>query len=326
MDTPAIVGAILIVMITIGYFSWLKMNANSTVTDLKIYPIKSCGAITLEAANATETGFENDRLAQISDSDGLFCTPRHKKYVKLFHIQPKLKTKTELLLSSPDVTHELKLDLNSSDTKTIDAVPMIGPTVKLQEYGDEVTKWIQQATGVGGLRLTRIGKEYKRLVKVNPDQNEKLPIDAPYVSLADEAPYLLTSTTSLQDLNKRLKARKSSPVDMSRFRPNIVISGLQPWEEDSLSRIRIGETAEFLVWQRCGRCTMTTIDQGTLERGPEPLATLKTFRERDNGQKNFGVHMIPVPGTMGSTIRVGDKLQILGYNKERKAEWKRLFG
>ena len=80
---------------------------------------------------------------------------------------------------------------------------------------------------------------------------------------------------------------------MQRFRPNIVVQGTLPWEEDTWKRIRIGGM-EFHVWQRCGRCAMTTIDRTTLERGPEPLATLSTFREREKGQRNFGMHMIPV--------------------------------
>ena len=111
---------------------------------------------------------------------------------------------------------------------------------------------------------------------------------------------------------------------MERFRPNIVISGLKAWEEDCLSKIRIGEV-EFNVWQRCGRCTMTTIDRASLARGPEPLATLSTFRERA-GQRNFGMHMIPVASTTNNIIRIGDKLEILEYDKERKAEWEKLFG
>lgn len=115
---------------------------------------------------------------------------------------------------------------------------------------------------------------------------------------------------------------------MRRFRPNIVIGGLEPWEEDSLKRIKIGPI-EFLVWQRCGRCTMTTIDRDTLKRCGKPLNTLSSFRERENGQRNFGVHMIPVLENVeseGMVISVGDKVEILEYNEERRSEWMRLFG
>ena len=104
------------------------------------------------------------------------------------------------------------------------AIPMIGPKVKLQDYGDEVARWLQTATGIENARLTGIGAGYKRIVEVNPDQGDKIPTeqDAP-LSLADEAPYLLTSTSSLKDLNQRMQKRGKDPVDMRRFRPNIVI-------------------------------------------------------------------------------------------------------
>ena len=71
---------------------------------------------------------------------------------------------------------------------------------------------------------------------------------------------------------------------------------------------------------------MTTIDRGTLARGPEPLATLNTFRE-SAGQRNFGMHMIPVVDEKeGMVVNVGDTVGVLEYDEERKEEWKKLFG
>mmetsp|Transcript_306 Transcript_306/g.633 ORF Transcript_306/g.633 Transcript_306/m.633 type:complete len:323 (-) Transcript_306:164-1132(-) len=239
----------------------------------------------------------------------------------------------------------------TSSTKL--CTPMTGPQVMLDDYGTDVAQWLCQAVGVpaGSISLTGIGKKYKRFVQVNPDQGEPLPPKSTTtstttseatstttssthaVSLADEAPYLLTSQASLRELNRRLKARGKPPVDMRRFRPNLVLGGgdLEPFVEDTWARIQIGSTAQFVVWQRCGRCTMTTVDRDSLERGPEPLATLSTFRERAHGQRNFGMHLIPVAGTYNERgavpiIKVGDKIQVLEYNAERLAEWKKLFG
>ena len=76
---------------------------------------------------------------------------------------------------------------------------------------------------------------------------------------------------------------------------------------------------------------MTTIDRDTLKRCGEPLTTLSTFRERDNGMRNFGMHLIPVldngdnENNMGN-ISVGDSIEILQYDEDRRAEWIRLFG
>ena len=70
---------------------------------------------------------------------------------------------------------------------------------------------------------------------------------------------------------------------------------------------------------------MTTIDRETLEYSAEPLATLSTFRERANGQRNFGIHMIPVEGVPeGALISVGGTVEIVEYDDARREEWQRL--
>eukprot|EP00242_Pyramimonas_sp_CCMP2087_P015780 CAMPEP_0198209092 /NCGR_PEP_ID=MMETSP1445-20131203/12405_1 /TAXON_ID=36898 /ORGANISM="Pyramimonas sp., Strain CCMP2087" /LENGTH=334 /DNA_ID=CAMNT_0043882727 /DNA_START=111 /DNA_END=1112 /DNA_ORIENTATION=- len=314
--------ALLIVVVTIFLLRRRQLVSSCpTVSELNIYPIKSCANIRVKEAIATELGFENDRIAQVSDQNGKYCTPREKKYAKLFHVKPTLK-QNKLVLSAAEADSSFELDLVDGKTKSTSAEPMIGPRVILQDHGDDFSSWLETATGIQGCRLTAIGDGYNREVEVNPDQNDPLPFAAPPVSLADEAPYLLTSDSSLADLNKRLTARGQTRVDMRRFRPNIVVSGLKPWQEDTLSKIRIGRV-EFHVWQRCGRCVMTTIDRDSLARGPEPLATLDTFRDRD-GQRNFGMHMVPVapvPVAGDNVIRLGDKLEILEYDETRKAEW-----
>jgi uncharacterized protein YcbX len=330
--------ALLVAGVTTVFF-WLqrsRLPITPAVSELNIYPLKSCANIRVQTAVATELGFQNDRIAQVSDKDGNYCTPRDRACTKLFHVKPTLvftdDNNTKLVLSAPQYADSsLEIDLvHHSKTKPTLAVPMTGPKVTLQDYGDDVASWLETVTSIKGCRLTVIGDGYQRTVEVNPDQKDPVPTTKdPMVSLADEAPYLLTSTSSLVDLNKRLKARGKDAVDMQRFRPNIVLSGLKPWEEDCLSKIRIGGKVEFHVWQRCGRCAMTTIDRESLTRGPEPLATLSTFREREGGQRNFGMHLVPVLPMMGNgdnVIRVGDKLEILEYDETRKAEWEKLFG
>mmetsp|Transcript_12412 Transcript_12412/g.24813 ORF Transcript_12412/g.24813 Transcript_12412/m.24813 type:complete len:394 (+) Transcript_12412:20-1201(+) len=331
-----------------------------SVQELYIYPIKSCGEIRLSSsAKVTPIGFEHDRILQVvskvdqknspSEPDWSFCTPREKRYEKLFHVKPTLmdgsNNNTNLKLSSKYVKEEFTLKLEevlsrfgSMVTRPTFSTTMGGASpVLLEDCGIKIAKWLEEATGITGCRLVGIGKNFYRFVKVNDDQGDDIPmihegyssygcgVPRPSVSLADEAPFLLTTRSSLADLNKRLG--KGKQVDMRRFRPNIVIDGLQPWEEDSLKRIRIG-AVEFHIWQRCGRCTMTTIDRDSLERCGEPLSTLSNFRERDNGQRNFGMHLIPArPWELKEErIFVGDEVEILEYDEERRVEWMRLFG
>lgn len=325
----------------VGYRNWCDKKSPS-VSQLLIYPIKSCAEMPLQQAKVTARGFEYDRIMQVTHaSTKEYCTPRDPQYAKLFHIQPTFLDKDldTLVLTAPNFQETCQVSLKPSSLSSKSCTPMTGPKVMLEDYGAVVSKWLCQVVGVptGTLSSTGIGKKYRRWVQVNPDQKEPLPTkntdktDQHPVSLADEAPFLLTSTASLRDLNQRLKARGKDPVDMRRFRPNIVISGdgIKPYMEDTWARIRIGgETtgAQFDVWQRCGRCTMTTIHRDSLQRGPEPLATLSTFRERAHGQRNFGIHLIPVDTGTVPIIKVGDKLEVLSYHADRLAEWETLFG
>mmetsp|Transcript_65274 Transcript_65274/g.123652 ORF Transcript_65274/g.123652 Transcript_65274/m.123652 type:complete len:347 (+) Transcript_65274:37-1077(+) len=300
------------------------------VTDLLIYPIKSCAEIRREIAVVGARGFEGDRVLQVTDSDGKFCTPRDKDKVRLFHVCCQLDDLDTLTLSYGDLK-PLSVSL-SKTTSTVRAKILGAPRPNdnyemLLDYGDEVATWLASATGIEGCRLTGIGPDYHRTVFVNPKQADDVPEEDAPVSLGDEAPYLLTTLASLCDLNRRLGERGQPAVDMRRFRPNMVLEGTRPWEEDSWKRIRIG-TAEFWVWQRCSRCVMTTIDRDTLERGPEPLKTMTTFRERAHGCRNFGMHLVPVAATAGAGIRlsIGDAVEVLEYDAERKAEWQQRFG
>ena len=74
---------------------------------------------------------------------------------------------------------------------------------------------------------------------------------------------------------------------------------------------------------------MTTIDRDTLERCGEPLKTLR-FRERANGQRNFGMHLIPVMESLGddsdNNVMVGDEIEVLEYDEERRKSGCICFG
>jgi uncharacterized protein YcbX len=122
------------------------------------------------------------------------------------------------------------------------------------------------------------------------------------VSFADGYPLLLTSEASLAELNRRLD--RALPMD--RFRPNLVIDGKVPFAEDDWARIRVGST-EFRVAKSCARCVVTTTDQRTGARGPEPLRTLASFRNV-GGKILFGENLIHEgPGP----VRLGDPVEVL---------------
>jgi uncharacterized protein YcbX len=153
------------------------------------------------------------------------------------------------------------------------------------------------------------------------------------VSFADGYPLLLIGEGSLANVNERLhdiyrdeEYGQKLPLPMNRFRPNLVVQGSDPFEEDNWSRIRVGE-AIFRVVKPCARCVMTTVDQARGEfDGKEPLKTISTFRMAKDVFPNsyeslgqtanavlFGENLIPEnPGT---TIRIGDEIEVLETRK-----------
>ena len=111
-------------------------------------------------------------------------------------------------------------------------------------------------------------------------------------NVADAFALLVTNESSLRDLNSRL----DRPLPMARFRPNLVLEGLEPFAEDDIDLIRLGNI-ELRCVKACLRCVVTTTDQMTGQReGNEPLRTLKKYRWRSMGGVAFGVNAIVLKG------------------------------
>ena len=175
------------------------------------------------------------------------------------------------------------------------AVEIWGESVPGESAGSEADSWLSLALGTP-CRLVHMAETTER--PVDPDYAAT----AARVSFADGFPFLLISEGSLQDLNTRL----ASPVTMARFRPNIVVSGALPFEEDTWREIRIGDL-RFEVVKPCARCVMTTVEPTTGEKGKEPMRTLSTYRKQ--GSNVFFGQNIIHRGT--GTLAVGQSVEVL---------------
>ena len=176
-------------------------------------------------------------------------------------------------------------------------VTVWGDRVDAADAGPEAAAWFSQFLGLT-CRLMFMDESAHR--PVAPDYGQ----EGDVVSFADALPLLVTTEACLTDLNRRLE----KPLPMSRFRPNLVVDGNAPWADDDWRRVRVGEV-EFDITHPCARCVVTTIDQGTGEKGRdgEPLKTLSTFRRGEKGVL-FGQNLVP---RSGGTIRVGDEVTVL---------------
>jgi len=166
--------------------------------------------------------------------------------------------------------------------------------------GDEADRWLSRALDMP-CRLAHMDDTSVRAV--NPEYSRA----DDRVSFADGYPVLLATRASLDALNAAIAEMGGEGVPMTRFRPNLVIDGTEPWVEDDWKRVRIGDQ-EFRVAKPCDRCLMTTIDQerGVLA-GQQPLRALRKHR-RQGRRVLFAVNLIP--DTVGP-LTVGDRFTVL---------------
>lgn len=272
---------------------------------LFIYPIKSCGKITINQGEVTLKGLNWDREFMWVDESGQFVTQR--TYPKLAKIRVKLLgTLIELSVEEQEIK---PFQLQPKLIGTPKTVQVWRDETMAIDQGDEVANWLKNA-------LKQDNQPNFRLVRQSPDFIR--PVDPNYavninnqVSFADGYPCLLTNTTSLTELNRKLQEtypKSSEEIPMNRFRPNLVIDTDQPFIEDQWKTILIGDVYFDLV-KPCSRCIVTTTDQESGERNPlkEPLKTLATFRQQPRGVM-FGVNIIP---RNTGTIRVGDVVEVM---------------
>ncbi|MFE6281146.1 MOSC domain-containing protein [Streptomyces sp. NPDC057877] len=272
---------------------------NPKLHSIHVHPVKAFRALTRQEADVEPWGLAGDRRWVLIDDGGKVVTQRQ---------QPRLALAAAELLPGGG------LRLSAPDMDPLEVpVPAPGDTVPADVFGTKV-EGVPADPAAHAWCGAYLGAEV-RLVHMD-DPATRRPVDPEYalpgetVSFADGYPLLLASTSSLEDLNSliaRGRYAAEGPLPMNRFRPNVVVTGAAPWAEDDWSRIAIGDVT-FRVARMCGRCVVTTTDQGTAERGREPLHTLGRHRRLDDGLV-FGLNLVP---QSGGTLRVGDPVRVLG--------------
>lgn len=267
------------------------------IAKLWIYPIKSMGGISVRSAAFDERGFVNDRRWMLVDESGQFLSQRSLPKMAAFRLRI---IKSGISVTAPDGTKTVVPF--EPDTRGSVTVAVWGSRCRGNLYSEGVNAFFSDALGLK-CRLVKISDKVKRKVSWKYAVHK-----GDHVGFADGYPFLLAGASSLKDLNSRLEA----PVPMERFRPNIVVSGVGPFAEDSWKRIKIGRN-EMHVVKPCGRCVMTTVDQGSGEpSGAEPLKTLAQFRTSVRGGKRkilFGQNLISEKSK--GTVSVGDGLKVI---------------
>lgn len=268
-----------------------------TLRSVHVYPVKSCAGVALDESLLIETGLEFDRAWMVVDAAGRFVSQRELPRMAL--IRTTLKH-TELVLRAPGM---LALHLALDAVEAPRQVTVWNDTVAAYDMGDLAAQWFSDFLAAPGssdvkfpLRLARFDPEQKRLSSKQWSGD----IDAEN-AFSDGFPLLVVSQASLDELNERLARKGVAAATMARFRPNLVLDGLDAHGEDFLDEIRF-DTPEGLVRLRlvkpCPRCPIPNVDPETGEPGHEPGDTLSSYRadERLDGKITFGMNAVIVEG------------------------------
>lgn len=237
------------------------------ISGLFIYPIKSLGGIALNKAQVTSRGLEHDRRWMLVDENNRFLSQREIPEMALLYVELTPKGLVVMHRHRPEEFVAVPFLFDAKE----EAVCTIWNDECLAEFVDsEIDNWFTKMLDVK-CRLVYMPANTKR--KVDPEYASPHHI----TSFTDAFSFLVIGEASLEELNSRLQ----EPVLMDRFRPNIVFSGGEAFQEDQMQQFSIAGINFFGV-KPCARCPVITIDQEKGIGGKEPLKTLAGYRKKNN--------------------------------------------
>jgi len=271
-------------------------DVTARIARLFIYPIKSCAGVEVAQAVLTEEGLDLDRAWMVVDENGEFVTQREMPRMAL--VRPQLKH-YEVVLRAPGM---LALHLSIDGVEQPVRVRVWDDEVSAFDMGDLAAQWFSDFLGAK-VRLVRFDPGHRRLSDAKWTEG----VEAPN-QFSDGFPLTVTSEASLQELNQRLAAAGHVAVGIERFRPNIVLAGIEAHDEDRLDVLRIAADGEIQLRpvKPCPRCPIPNIDPATARTSPEVGDTLQAYRRSEvvGGAVAFAMNAIVLRGA-DQTLRVG---------------------
>lgn len=246
------------------------------ISQLWRFPVKSLAGARHPAVSLSRRGLAGDREWMVVDTRGRFVTQR--QLPAMARIQAGYADNNLWLRHLDQPQAEFWLPRYPEGT-TIE-VMVWRDQCHAVDAGDAVADWLSGLLGKR-LRLCFLPAAFRRQVdtdfaKVGDE-----------VGFADGFPLLICNQASIDYLS-RAGGRALAP---ERFRPNIVVSGAEPFAENCWRRLRVGEIVLDLV-KPCTRCVIPSIDPETAEQQPDVLALLRAHCRGDDGRIYFGQNAI----------------------------------
>ena len=281
----------------------MSLESSLSIAGLYLHPLKSGASMPVQQALVGDTGLQYDREWMVVDAGGEFVSQR--ELPRMVQIQPELRH-SELVLRAPGMLPlHLRLDGAEGEMRVRvwnDAMPAF-------DMGDLAAQWCRDFLGVKGLRLAAFDSEARRTSEARYSAGVQA-----LNAFSDGFPLLVLSQASLDEFNRRLQAAGHEAVGMERFRPNIVLTGVDtPHGEDQLRRLHIDTDqgpVEIALTKPCPRCPIPDVEPASAQRQPHISDVLRAYRshERLGGAVAFGMNAVVVQGA-GCTLRVGDTVR-----------------
>jgi uncharacterized protein YcbX len=261
------------------------------LTGLFVYPIKSLGGIAVSSSLVTEMGLQYDRRWMLVDKDNRFMTQRQIHELSLFRLSI---TSEGLSITYKPNGSVFTIPFQPQTTGDV-VVKIWNDTCLARLVSADADSWFSEMISFP-CRLVFMTEETRRTVEQPYASGNEI------TSFSDGYPFLIIGQSSLDELNKRL----AEPLPMNRFRPNIVFSGGEAFEEDEMEDFVINDI-HFYAVKPCDRCMITTINQENAVSGKEPLRTLATFRKKENSIY-FGQNLLHHGEGI---IKIGDRMEVI---------------
>ncbi len=268
------------------------LDLQATISRLFVYPIKSCAGVELKESLLIETGLEFDRAWMVVDENGEFISQR--EFPRMALIAPQLK-QYDMVLRAPGML-ALHIDLGAVEKPC--KVRVWNDECAAFDMGDVAAQWftdfLMQERPVDmpahKLRLVRFDPSHRRLSSQKWTRGQHV-----LNQFSDGYPILVISQASLDDLNARLNTAGHAAVDIARFRPNIVLEGLQAHDEDRTDQLHFSSAQKEFVLaliKPCMRCSIPDVNPLTAQTSPEVSHMLQTYRQdaRLEGAITFGMN------------------------------------
>ncbi|XP_040840596.1 molybdenum cofactor sulfurase [Ochotona curzoniae] len=281
------------------------------VTNIYLYPIKSCAAFEVTSWPIGKQGLLYDRSWMVVNHNGICLS--QKQEPRLCLIQPCIDLKQRIMVIKAKGMEPIEVPLEeNSEQGRICQSKVCADRVNTYDCGEKISNWLSKFFG-RPCHLIKQSSSFQRNAKVKHGKDQ-FPATTATLSLVNEAQYLLVNQSSVWELQQQLSTSDENGKEelfpmkdlISRFRANIITNGTKPFEEEKWDGISVG-SLHFQVLGPCHRCQMICIDQKTGQRNQDVFQKLSETRKR---KVNFGVYLMHTSVDLSSPcfLSVGSKV------------------